>query len=170
MALNALKFGSPFETGYRYLYAGRTDPAAADAQQHGIFALRYVPRNFYYTNFGFPEVVTTGGLVRFKPDATATGIWWTTPLLLYVLRERRRVWADPATRRLLLASGAVFAALLLYHTAGGHQTGMNRFSLDYGVVWLGIVSACFDTARACRTRPLWRYTAPAADTRRSPRR
>ncbi len=146
MTFNVLKFGHPLETGYRYVYAGwgaeHRDPA-----EDGLFAVSYVPRNLYYMNLGFPSAELVGGFVRPKPNLWGTGIWWTTPLLLYLWADLRRLWAERGSRMLLLAAAAVVAGLLLYHGTGYRQPGYNRFSLDYLVVMLAIIAPYGDGLR-----------------------
>ena len=140
MTLNAMKFGSPLETGYRFVYEGRDTPLAERVRQTGLFSPRYVPENLYHMNLGFPRVESVNGVVRFEPNLLATGIWWTTPILLFLWFDLRRLWTDGAARVLLLAGAGVVVGLLLYHTAGWLQLGYNRFSLDYVVVLLALIA------------------------------
>ena len=68
---------------------------------------------------------------RVKPNVMGTGIWWTTPLLLFVFIDFRKVWSDRRNRPLLISAAVVFAALMCYHSTGYLQRGYNRYSLDY---------------------------------------
>ncbi|HEY3242820.1 MAG TPA: hypothetical protein VGM03_05655 [Phycisphaerae bacterium] len=153
LLLNWLKFRDPFQSGYAYIYVGRNEAFARDAQ-YGIFSPHFVPRNLYWMNVGLPRIVQAGGLYFRQEDDdrwdcgydarlraagwmyhrvnhVATGIWWTTPLLLYLFVDGRRIWRDPARRMLLLAAALVYVGLLLYHGTGRLQSGYNRYSLDY---------------------------------------
>ena len=57
MTVNTLKFGSPLDTGYSYIFNDRSgDRFADDVAAHGLFSPHYVPRNLYYTNLGFPQL------------------------------------------------------------------------------------------------------------------
>jgi hypothetical protein len=136
--LNTLKFGSPLDSGYRYVYDGRDDEMARDARR-GLFSPVFLPRNLYYMNLGFPEVVAPYGVVRFRPNSLGAGIWWTTPVLLLVLVDWRRLWRRRDVRYLLIGAAAVFAVLMLYHTTGRAQRGYNRFSMDFVIVLLAAV-------------------------------
>lgn len=158
MLLNALKFGSPFETGYRLIYEGRDDGFARDAREHGLFSAAFVPRNLYYANLGFPRrhVITVAGReeVHWRPNVQGTGIWWTTPLLLWLFVDLRRILRDPARRALLLAAAVTYAALLFFHATGADQRGYNRFSLDYLPVLLAVVAPWACTGRRRWAAPL----------------
>ena len=107
--MNVLKFGHPLETGYRHLYEGLGTESAERTLQVGLFSSVYVPRNLYYMNLGFPSAKSINGIVRFKPNPWGTGIWWTTPLLLYLWADFRRLWADRAVRGLLLAAAVALS-------------------------------------------------------------
>ncbi len=141
LMLNALKFRDPFETGYMLIYAAddknpaRTDSMAVDARLHGIFAARYLWRNLYYTNIGLPEIRTTlvnsVGQQHLRGNYMGTGIWWTTPLLIWVFADLRRIVSDKNRLALLAAAVLMYAALMVYHSTGWAQRGYNRYSLDY---------------------------------------
>ncbi|MFQ5590110.1 MAG: hypothetical protein ACE5HE_03000 [Phycisphaerae bacterium] len=152
LALNALKFGHPLETGYLLIYEGRDDGFAVDARTHGLFSPHFVPRNLYYTNLGLPELhrITVAGEEQWylRRNLTCTGIWWTTPLLVWLLIDIRRIVAEPAARSLLISAGTVYTALLFFHATGAFQNGYNRFSLDYMPALFAIICpACFTGRR-----------------------
>lgn len=139
MVFNTLKFGDPLESGYRYVYVGRDDYFARQAQD-GLFAARFVPRNLYYMNVGLPERRQTDGSFRLRPNDKGTGIWWTTPLLCLALVDGRRIWRNRENRAVLSAAGLVYLALLFYHVTGASQPGYNRFSLDFVPVLLAVLA------------------------------
>jgi hypothetical protein len=149
LTMNTLKFGHPLKTGYSLIYAGREDDAfARDAKTYGLFSWHFVPRNLWHANFGFPKLhrIEMAGETEYhlRPDFNGTGIWWTTPLLLWLLVDLRRILADPAARVLLVSSVTIYAALLFFHATGAEQRGFNRFSLDYLPALLAIVAPrCF---------------------------
>ncbi len=130
MYLNAMKFGSPLETGYALIYEGRDDRLAQDARS-GVFSVRFIGRNLKAMNLGFPMAKEIRGETRLVPNTDATGIWWTTPLLLYLFIDLKRIWSQPRNRALLLAVVLIYAALMMFHTTGAAQKGYNRFSLDF---------------------------------------
>jgi hypothetical protein len=136
MGLNWLKFEHPLESGYMYVYEGREDDVfVRDARAHGLFSPWYIPRNLYYANLGFPEIqrITRGEHREWYvvPNDWGTGIWWTTPLLLYLFANRRRIIGLPRERALLAGAGLAYIGLMLYHSTGFVQRGLNRYSLDY---------------------------------------
>lgn len=132
MTLNYLKFGHPLDSGYLYIYADRApDDFSRDAYAHGIFSTAYVPRNLYYLNLGLPNRYDINGEVYLRPNMHGTGIWWTTPLLLWALADLRGMFRDPPRRALLAGAALVVVALLFYHSTGFVQRGFNRYSLDF---------------------------------------
>jgi len=136
LLLNWLKFQHPLDSGYMHIYNDRPeDGFSRDAQSFGLFSAHYVPRNLYYANIGFPNLhrIEIDGVERsfIRPNIWGTGIWWTTPLLLWVIVELRRIWREPADRAILLAALLANVALLFYHSTGYQQRGFNRYSLDY---------------------------------------
>ena len=149
LTFNSLRFGHPLESGYGLIYEGREDDSfARDAREHGLFSLAFIPRNLYYTNLGLPSfgTIEVAGQTKpyVKPNDMGTGIWWTTPLLLWVLIDLRALLRDPAARVLLLSVGAIVAALMLFHATGHVQMGYNRFSLDFVPALLALGAArCF---------------------------
>ena len=135
MTLNTLKFGGPLSSGYMQNYVERDDQFARDARAHGLFSLHYLPRNLYYANLGFPEVhrIEVAGReeLHLRPNRMGTGIWWTSPLLLWLIVEIPGIVRSPDRRWLLAAVAAVYAALMVWHGTGWDQRGYNRYSLDY---------------------------------------
>lgn len=145
LVLNSLKFGHPLDSGYMHIYNDRPeDGFSRDAQTYGLFSAHYVPRNLYYANIGLPKLyrIEIEGVPRsfVRPNIWGTGIWWTTPLLLWVFVELRRIWREPADRVLLLATLLANVALLFYHSTGYQQRGFNRYSLDYVPALLALVA------------------------------
>jgi hypothetical protein len=153
MTLNALKFETPLESGYRYIYAGRTnDRLAEDAQRYGLFSPHFLTRNLYYAHIGPPELhkIEIGGEQQqfLRPNPWGTGIWWTTPLLGWLFVDGRRLMRDRAARVLLSAAALVFVALMLFHNTGYEQRGFNRYSLDYLPALIALIApGCLETPR-----------------------
>jgi len=136
MALDALKFGNPLDSGYACIYNNRpADALARDARTYGLFNIHFVPRNLYYSCLGLPKLhrITMGKQteIHLRPNFYGTGVWWTTPLLLLVFWDLGRIWGERDARALLIAVVAIFVVLLFYHNTGWSQRGINRFSLDY---------------------------------------
>jgi hypothetical protein len=153
MTLNVLKFETPLESGYRYIYAGRTDDRLAeDARTYGLFSPHFLPRNLYYAHIGPPELhkIEIGGEQQqfLRPNPWGTGIWWTTPLLGWMFVDGRRLLRNRATRVLLSAAALAFVALMLFHNTGYEQRGFNRYSLDYVPALLAMIApGCLETPR-----------------------
>jgi hypothetical protein len=145
--LNAAKFGHPLRTGYMLIHEGREDAIARDARAHALFSPHWVPRNLYYANVGPPDLhkVTVVGKPRWylRPNTMGSGIWWTTPVLLWLFLDWRRCSGGRKRTALVLSAAVIYALLLLWYTTGAVQRGFNRFSLDYLPVLLAlVVPAC----------------------------
>ncbi len=139
LILNAIKFGNPLDSGYAHVYAGRDDKLSREGE-HGIFSLHFVPRNLYYMNLGFPRFVHVAGSWHWRHNFEETGIWWTTPVLMYLLMFWQKIWKSPDGRPLLVAVALIFTTLLFYHSTGWEQRGYNRYSLDYVPAMLALVA------------------------------
>jgi len=148
--LNYLKFGSPLDSGYGHIYAGRDprDPMAGAYHEFGLFSLRCLPGNAWYMHAQPPGVELTSGGIQLK-DATSRGtsIWLTTPLLFYALLDARTWWRHPRRRLLMLGTLPVMAGLLCYHSSGFMQVGYHRFALDFVPIWLVVIAP---RTRGCR--------------------
>lgn len=90
--LNALRFGSPFESGYSYseqVY----QTYLASVYNHGIFDISYIPRHVAVFFEGLPNFANHGPFVW--PSWFGQALWATSPPLLYALfvhlRRYRRV-------------------------------------------------------------------------------
>lgn len=144
MVFNTAKFGGPFETGYMLIYQGRDDRLAQDAHQHGLFSPHFVPRNLYHMNLGFPNVglIEIAGEEEFyyRPNFKGTGIWWTTPVLLWLFVAVREWWQDRRCTALAISVLGVYGALMMFHNTGYEQRGINRFSMDFIPVVLAMVA------------------------------
>lgn len=146
--LNSLKFGGPFQTGYMRIYEGRTDALAEAAHTHGLFSPHFVPANLYHMNLGLPRIhpIEIAGEAEYhlRPNTICTGIWWTTPVLIWLFWDLRRILSDPGRRSVLMACAMIFVCLLFFHGAGQDQRGYNRFSLDFLPGLMALVApSCF---------------------------
>ncbi len=148
MTLNTLKFGNPFETGYRYIYEGRTDPIGRSGREK-LFGLRYVPGHLRAMNLAYPSWDIRGGtLYPDTSDVNGGSIWLTSPLLLGVFLTLPKWWRDPTRRMLMLATLPVIAGLACYHTTGAMSAGCYRYSLDFIPIWLIVIAPFVTTRRA----------------------
>jgi hypothetical protein len=139
LGLNAARFDSPFEFGYRFQLTPPDLRMRIDT--HGSLSHVYLAENIRY-NFLQPPVVATdpetGGL-RFpflKSDPHGMGVFFVTPAFLMILMSWRRQWGAP---RLVLASWMSLAAVtlpaLLFFNTGWVQWG-GRYLLDAWPLWL----------------------------------
>jgi len=151
LGLNAMKFGDPLNTGYMLNHEGRDDIFAREARAHGILSAYWIPRNLYYANIGLPEAhkVAVAGQTSWyiRPNIMGTGIWWISPVLLWVILCFREICRDRDRRVLLAGAAAVFALLLLWHATGAEQRGYNRYSLDYLPVLFSVIAPVAVTGR-----------------------
>lgn len=136
LTFNTVKFNHPLDTGYMHIFENRSeDVLVTAARQHGLFSPHFVPMNLYYANLGFPKVhkikIAGEPQTHLRPNNMGTGIWWTTPILLWLVVDFRRIVSDRRKRMLLLAAGLVFVGLMFYHSTGYSQRGFNRYSMDY---------------------------------------
>jgi len=138
LSLNVAKFGNPLRTGYMLNHEQRNDVFAREARTYGLLSLHWVPRNMYYANIGAPQWhrIESDGRTQYylRPNEMGTGIWWTTPFLLWLFVDWRRIWGDSRRRVWLISAVAVFVLLSLWHATGAVQRGYNRYSLDYMLV------------------------------------
>jgi hypothetical protein len=118
---NAVRFGSPFESGYGLASL----PGFLEAQREiGLFSLAHLGMNLDYLLWHLPKVWPE--FPFFRPDGLGMSIFITSPgLLLAVLAP----WRD--RRTWLLAAAFVFTLIpsLLYYGGGWLQYGY-RYALD----------------------------------------
>jgi hypothetical protein len=120
---NALRFGDPFEVGYRYL----TVAWRARIEKWGLFSYHYLPRNLGVMLTSLPWLGQPGQPLRVNGHGLA--LWLTTPAYLWLLWPRTLRaphWALVAT------AAAVAVPTLFYQNSGWLQFGY-RFSNDYAV-------------------------------------
>jgi hypothetical protein len=140
MTLNTLKFGSPFESGYRLLYAGRIDTIAQQAHRH-FFGPGNIRMHAIAMNLAFPSWDVRGGsLYAVTSEINGGSIWLTSPLLLGVFVTARSWWRDRCRRVLMLSTIPVIAGLMCYHTTGALHAGYYRYSLDFIPIWLLVIA------------------------------
>lgn len=147
MSLNTAKFGHPFHTGYMANHENRDDVFAREARAFGLLSVHWIPRNFYYSNIGLPRLHTIEIEGRrqsyLRHNMMGTGIWWTSPVLLWIWFHWRERCRDPIRVSLLISAAGVYGLLLLWHATGAEQRGFNRYSVDYlPAVFALIVPSC----------------------------
>lgn len=123
MIYNYARFGSPTEFGHTYLDVRQQ----AQIEQYGLFSYKYLSRNLAVAFTLLPELLPKSPHLQVGGHGLA--MWFTTPLLLYVLWPREK---PPIHRALWLTVAAVAVPTLFYQNSGWFQFGY-RFSLDYMV-------------------------------------
>jgi len=140
MTLNTWKFGSPFDTGYLRLYAGRTDAIAQRAHRQ-FLGPENIKMQAIAMNLAFPSWdIRAGSLYAVAGKTDGGSIWLTSPLLLGVFVTARSWWRDPQRRALMLGTIPVIAGLMCYHTTGAGSAGFYRYSLDFIPIWLLVIA------------------------------
>lgn len=132
LAYNAVRFGSPFETGYGHLTEG--DPFFP----HGLFSIEYVSRHFYAIAMQAPDFVDAWPLFV-RPNWIGTSVLLTSPAFVYVfaaLAGRGRLETLP----LGLAALLPLALNAVHGTIGFAQHGY-RYWLDLQPFLLPLVAA-----------------------------
>ncbi|HUS67205.1 MAG TPA: hypothetical protein VMZ28_21855 [Kofleriaceae bacterium] len=118
---NAARFGAPGEFGHTYLAVRQQ----AQIEETGLFSLDYLTRNLAVAFTLLPRISGESPYINLSYHGLA--MWFTTPLLLYVVWPRDRgAWHRP----LWIAVALVAIPGLLYQNSGFAQFGY-RFSLDY---------------------------------------
>ena len=132
MWYNVLRFGDPFQTGYRLLsYA---TPNAVALAKGGFFNFQYLPVHLHTMFLQFPEWI--GRPPFFKPSPWGMSLLLTSPVIV-------RLAMTSVDRRRWLAWGALIATLavpmVFYFSNGWVQFGY-RYSLDWWVFALVLLA------------------------------
>lgn len=139
-AYNAVRFGSPLETGYAYIFPmeWETGPDAGlflreRVRELGIFSGDYFLFNFIYMFIAGPHVEFTGKYLTeiTSFDINGASLFLVTPVLLLALLApwNRAFWFGFGTIAIILGM------TLLYHSNGFSQYSAQRYALD----WLPIL-------------------------------
>ncbi len=135
LALNHLKFGSPFETGYRLIYEGRNDDLAMRAA-HGLFRPEWAVDNVVYLIWRLPRMDFTHLGLSVSGHEDGNSLLFSMPIVILVFVGWRVWWADRRRRWLMLATVPVLLGILMYHAPGFRSNGCYRFGMDYVPIWL----------------------------------
>ena len=123
MIYNVARFGSPTEFGHTYLDVRQQQ----QIEQWGLASYHYLGRNLAVAFTLLPDWVGRAPWIQIGGHGLA--LWFTTPLLAYVVWPREK---NPLHRALWLTVACVAVPSLLYQNSGWVQFGY-RFSLDYMV-------------------------------------
>ena len=127
---NQLRFGDPFEVGYRYLQV----VWRARIEKWGLFHYHYFPRNLGVVLTSLPW----WGDAEHPPRVHGNGLalWFTTPAYLLLFFPKRTPVPHAA---LVLTALAVALPTLFYQNTGWIQFGY-RFSNDYAVFLFALLA------------------------------
>ncbi len=139
LALNALRFGSLTEFGYRFMLV---PPFLRERLlEHGQVSWAYLGRNLHFVGWQWPIAVrdAAGDLVFpiLASDPRGMGLIWVTPAFIALLAAW---WARGRQEGRLLVAAWVSLVLcclpgLLYYSTGWVQWG-GRFLMDAWPIWL----------------------------------
>ncbi len=126
---NYARFGSPFETGYRYAHLATLTLAAA--LQQGMFSPVHLAKNLYALLLAAPLAYPSfpAPVLQFPyvfPSPWGMSIFLTTPAFIYIFAAN---WRERIVRAAWLAVGLVLLPLVLYYGVGWYQFGY-RYALD----------------------------------------
>lgn len=127
---NHRRFGSFFETGYKYNVTIRSYPLDANVAQ-GLISLKHLPANLYILLLKGPDPIKPGpGFVMkfpyLKADGWGMAIMYTSPLFLYLILLKRQPYMLAAIVTIVVLA----IPSLLYFGIGFSQYGY-RYSLDF---------------------------------------
>ena len=139
-AYNYVRFGSPLETGYSYIFPVEWDVAHSGGfflrlrvRELGIFSPDYFLFNAVYMFVAGPHVDFAGRYMTEMAgfDANGASLFLVTPIILLAFLGKwdRAFWFGLGT------CGLVMGLTLLYHSNGFSQYSAQRYALD----WLPIL-------------------------------
>lgn len=134
------RFQNPFETGYAYIYVGRTDYLAQRASEYGLFSLHFLPENLYRTFFAFPIFEIDGWrITKIIGDPRGNSLLFSQPILLIIFFLRKSL-ATARAKSFLFVSLLLAIPVWLYHNPGITAPGYMRYSLDYLPLWIATIA------------------------------
>ena len=123
---NWIRFGNPFETGYKYIQLEGFLKDRVD--HHGLFSLASLPFNFVHMFLQGPHFEFGSGLWPKNMDQFGTSIIFASPFVLLAFRAR---WSRPLVIGCAVSIGLSLCHMLLYYNNGWVQVNTQRFTLDF---------------------------------------
>lgn len=128
-AYNAMRFGSPLETGFGL--AELYTPTLDQARNVGLFSIAHIPKNLFMMLFKGVDAIPGDGaaVLRFPfitPSKWGMGLLFTSPALLYALRAPR----SNHVRASWLVIPFILVPIVMYYGIGYVQFGY-RYALDF---------------------------------------
>jgi hypothetical protein len=132
MVMNWLRFENPFEFGHRHLQVRWTGRIV----KWGLFHYHYLSRNLTASLALLPWLSGVKPYIQISHHGLA--LWFTTPVLVYVLFPKQRTRYYTA---LILTTLTIAVPNLLYQNTGWVQFGY-RFALDYMPFLILMIALC----------------------------
>ena len=128
LALNAARFGNPFDTGYAYIPLQSF--LLARFRQYGLFHPAYIPFNLvhmflqgFHIEWGGPDLLTLKGM-----DFFGTSLTFASPFVFFAFKAR-------PSRTVRVAAWCsitlTLVHLLHYYTNGFVQINTQRYAMDF---------------------------------------
>lgn len=126
---NFVRFGNPFETGYRYHLASEE---FAIRKSEGLFSPKFIPTNLYYMIIKTPDPVTnpdtqTLQFPFLKADRFGMSIFFLSPILFLLFKTN---FKDRFVKASLASILLILIPLVTYSGIGVNQVGF-RYALDF---------------------------------------
>lgn len=154
LVYNTARFGSPFETGHRFLT--EAPELAAKREQYGMLSLQYVPTNAWHMIAAPPKIRWEKGL-RFDIDLMGNSIFLLSPLLLFAFGTLPLIRKQPVIAAVWMGIVVTGAASLLYYNTGWMQFGY-RYALDFSFLLIILAFFWFNGRLRWWVVPLYLYT------------
>lgn len=150
------RFHNPFETGYIYIYEGRTDYLAERAHHYGLWSLHFLPENLWRTLFAMPSIQFSGPRIsNVVGDPLGNSLLFSQPVLLMAIMAWRGA-ARARVQAFALAALALALPVWTYHNPGLDAPGYMRYSLDYLPMWVATMAVA---SRHLPQRVSWQLVA-----------
>lgn len=140
---NAVRFGDPFDPGYRHLEIAWH----ARIEEWGLFHYHFLARNLAVMLASLPWIPAPNSGAPLQISGHGLALWVTSPFLLWLICPRAK---DGRWRSLWLTVSLVALPSLLYQNTGWVQFGY-RFSNDYAVFLFALLA----TGGATDRRGFW---------------
>lgn len=134
-AYNYARWGTAADLGYTSIPGVLDDPIYV---KHGIFAVEYIPRHLFAILFRSWNYVDDPPFLQ--PSWWGLGLFFTTPLLLWLFRARFR---DPRVVYAAIAIGLTLIPIITHGNVGISQFGY-RFSLDIQPLLFIVLATVFE--------------------------
>ncbi len=155
-AYNYLRFGNPLESGYGLAQLG--GGVLTEARTYGLFSLVHVPKNLFMMLLQGPlpfpsESAPVLEFPYLRPSRWGMGIFFTSPVLLYIFKDFRSRLKEPLIQACWLGTVCALLPIITYYGIGYIQFGY-RYALDFLPFLLLIAARNFSNPLSNRVRAL----------------